>query len=184
MVNRDTSNVSANDAQKQKIQEYEREREKTVARQREQDFKRIQDPAKRREVETMRNQRDHDLQQQRDMQEEVIQRTADDAVSRDKLHNHRHEHYSQEREDFVRTQVRQKMEIDFQPDNKQLEEQLNRKIDVVVERTLEEQRTDDREMSFKERLKAQYDRASDEGREQDRSNTRERDNQPIERKPS
>ena len=156
MNTRDNFNVSVNDTEKQKKQEYERDREETAKRKREVDILRIKDVEKQREARTMINHRDKELADERGRQEELIQRAGDDAVSRDRLENHKFEQYAPEREDYVRTQIRQRLELDFAPENKAHEQDINRKIDEFVERTLEDQQQNAPQQSMKERLKQAY----------------------------
>lgn len=156
MNTRDTFNVSVNDAEKQKKQQYEQEREKTAAQKRDKDIDLIRNADKQREARTMLNAREKELADERGRQEELIQRAGDDAVSRDRLENHKFEQYAPEREDYVRTQIRQRMELDFAPENKAIEQDLNRKIDDFVERTLESERENAPKQSLKERLKEAY----------------------------
>ena len=162
MKNTNDFNVSANATEKQKKQ-YEQEREKAAARKRHEDIDRIQNLKKRREARTMLNVRDNELADERGRQEDLIQRAGDDAVSRDRLINHKFEQYTPEREDLVRTQIRQRMELDFAPENKAIEQQLNRKIDAFVQKTLENERKaapEQKQTSFKDRLRQSYSEAS------------------------
>lgn len=175
MNTRDTFNVSVNDAEKQKKRQYEHEREKTASLKRSEDIALIKNTEKQREARTMLNARDKELADERGRQEELIQRAGDDAVSRDRLENHKFEQYAPEREDYVRTQIRQRMELDFAPENKSLEQELNRKIDDFVVQTIEQERKDQPQMSLKDRLKAEFKKSA--------QPEMSRDNEPFERKP-
>jgi hypothetical protein len=191
MNTRDTFNLSVSEAEKQKKQQYEQDREETARRKREKDISRIQDEEKKREVRTMLNARDKELADERGRQEELIQRAGDDAVSRDRLENHKFEQYAPEREDYVRTQIRQRMELDFAPENKAHKQELNLKIDEYVEKTLESERQNELQqspedqkqspqLSFSERLIHSSQRENAENRNWELSRDVEPD---MERKP-
>lgn len=163
-------NVSNNNPELQKSREYEQHQREIEDKRITQNIRDIQDSKDLRHAETLLNHRDHLMQTRRDMQEEYIGNEQAREIERDRLEKPTFEmpspygvdaknQQTHQREDYIRTQVRQNMELKYEPENREIEKEANRKIEEFVQLTLKNERENAQELenapelSFKEKLR-------------------------------